>query len=35
MIADTMVPEAFDDAHPAIGLITVSSFLASFALSQA
>ncbi|MDQ0964234.1 hypothetical protein QFZ66_008112 [Streptomyces sp. B4I13] len=35
MIADTMIPEAFDDAHLVIGLITVSGFLVSFALSHA
>ncbi|GGX14375.1 ZIP family metal transporter [Streptomyces chryseus] len=35
MIADTMIPEAFEDAHLAIGLITVSGFLVSFALSHA
>lgn len=35
MIADTMVTEAFDGAHPAIGPITVSGFLVSFALSRA
>ncbi len=35
MIADTMIPEAFDDAHLAIGLITVCGFLVSFALSHA
>ncbi|AVV47084.1 ZIP family zinc transporter [Streptomyces sp. ID05-04B] len=35
MVADTMIPEAFDDAHLAIGLITVSGFLVSFALSHA
>jgi ZIP family zinc transporter len=34
MLADTMIPEAFDDACLAIGLITVSGFLASFALSH-
>ncbi|MEH0467684.1 ZIP family zinc transporter [Streptomyces sp. B21-097] len=34
MIADTMIPEAFDDAHLAIGLITVCAFLVSFALSH-
>ncbi|OQQ13766.1 ZIP family zinc transporter [Streptomyces sp. M41(2017)] len=34
MIADTMIPEAFDDAHLAIGLIIVSGFLVSFALSH-
>ncbi|MFI6808061.1 ZIP family metal transporter [Streptomyces luteogriseus] len=35
MIADTMIPEAFEDAHLAMGLITVSGFLVSFALSHA
>ncbi|HZF91459.1 ZIP family zinc transporter [Streptomyces sp.] len=35
MIADTMIPEAFADAHLAIGLVTVSGFLVSFALSHA
>ncbi|MER6495877.1 MULTISPECIES: ZIP family metal transporter [Streptomyces] len=34
MIADTMIPEAFEDAHLAIGLITVCGFLLSFALSH-
>ncbi|MFG2894102.1 ZIP family metal transporter [Streptomyces sp. NPDC048248] len=34
MVADTMIPEAFEDAHLAIGLITVSGFLVSFALSH-
>ncbi|MFJ3222514.1 ZIP family metal transporter [Streptomyces sp. NPDC086783] len=34
MIADTMIPEAFDEAHLAIGLITVAGFLVSFALSH-
>ncbi|CAM5680800.1 ZIP family metal transporter [Streptomyces glaucescens] len=35
MIADTMIPEAFEDAHLAIGLVTVGGFLVSFALSHA
>ncbi|GGL14316.1 ZIP family metal transporter [Mangrovihabitans endophyticus] len=35
MIADTMIPEAFDQAHLLIGLITVAGFLTAFALSQA
>lgn len=35
MIADTMIPEAFEDAHLSIGLITVCGFLVSFALSHA
>ena len=35
MIADTMIPEAFENAHLLIGLITVAGFLVAFALSQA
>ncbi|MGB3438792.1 MAG: ZIP family zinc transporter [Actinophytocola sp.] len=35
MIADTMIPEAFADAHLLIGLITVAGFLVAFALSHA
>lgn len=35
MIADTMIPEAFEEAHLAIGLVTVCGFLVSFALSHA
>jgi ZIP family zinc transporter len=34
MIADTMIPEAFENAHLLIGLITVGGFLVAFALSQ-
>lgn len=34
MIADTMVPEAFELAHDYAGLITVAGFLASFVLSK-
>ncbi|CAL9387961.1 ZIP family zinc transporter [Streptomyces cellulosae] len=34
MIADTMIPEAFQDAHLAIGLVTVCGFLVSFSLSH-
>lgn len=34
MLADTMIPEAFNEAHDAAGLITVAGFLASFALSK-
>jgi ZIP family zinc transporter len=34
MVADTMIPEAFEDAHLAIGLVTVGGFLVSFALSH-
>ncbi|RMI43225.1 ZIP family metal transporter [Streptomyces triticirhizae] len=35
MVADTMIPEAFDDAQLAIGLILVCGFLLSFGLSHA
>ena len=35
MIADTMIPEAFERAHLAIGLITLLGFLTAFALSRA
>jgi ZIP family zinc transporter len=35
MVADTMIPEAFEDAHLAIGLVTVCGFLVSFGLSHA
>jgi len=34
MIADTMVPEAFEVAHDYAGLITVAGFLAAFVLSK-
>lgn len=34
MIADTMIPEAFETAHEYAGLITVAGFLAAFALSK-
>ncbi|MDG4822202.1 hypothetical protein O7635_10090 [Asanoa sp. WMMD1127] len=35
MIADTMIPEAFEDAHLLIGLITVAGFLVAYGLAQA
>lgn len=35
MIADTMIPEAFEEAHLAIGLVTVAGYLLSFTLSHA
>ena len=35
MIADTMIPEAFENTHLAIGLITLLGFLTAFALSRA
>ncbi|GAB3237258.1 ZIP family zinc transporter [Micromonospora halotolerans] len=35
MITDTMVPEAFENAHLLVGLITVLGFLVAFALSHA
>jgi len=34
MVADTMIPEAFEQAHDFAGLITVAGFLAAFALSK-
>jgi zinc transporter, ZIP family len=34
MIADTMLPESFEDAHLWTGLITVLGFLAAFSLAQ-
>lgn len=34
MIADTMIPEAFEVAHDYSGLITVAGFLAAFVLSK-
>ena len=35
MLADTMIPEAFEEAHDFAGLLTVAGFVASFALSRA
>ncbi|WP_419994339.1 ZIP family metal transporter [Streptomyces boninensis] len=35
MIADTMIPEAFSDAHLLTGLVTVVGFLCAFAMSHA
>jgi ZIP family zinc transporter len=34
MLADTMIPEAFETAHDFAGLVTVAGFLAAFALSK-
>jgi ZIP family zinc transporter len=34
MLSDTMIPEAFDEAHNFAGLITVLGFLAAFVLSK-
>lgn len=34
MIADTMAPEAFEQAREYAGLITVLGFLAAFTLSK-
>lgn len=34
MLADTMIPEAFEVAHSFAGLITVAGFLAAFVLSK-
>ena len=35
MLAETMVPEAFQDSQPFIGLITVVAFLTAFLLIKA
>ena len=35
MLAETMIPEAFEDAQSFIGLITVAGFLAAFLLIKA
>lgn len=35
MLADTMIPEAFEQAHDFAGLITVAGFLTAFALTKA
>lgn len=34
MLADTMMPEAFDEAHNFAGLVTVAGFLAAFILTK-
>jgi zinc transporter, ZIP family len=34
MITDTMIPEAFEQAHNLAGLITVLGFLTAFVLSK-
>jgi ZIP family zinc transporter len=34
MLADTMIPEAFEEAHTAAGLVTVLGFLAAFVLTK-
>ena len=34
MLAETMIPEAFERAHNFIGLVTVAGFLAAFALTK-
>ncbi|HEV2851861.1 MAG TPA: ZIP family zinc transporter [Thermoanaerobaculia bacterium] len=34
MLADTMIPEAFQEAHELAGLITVAGFLIAFALTK-
>jgi ZIP family zinc transporter len=35
MLADTMIPEAFEEAHELAGLVTVLGFLCAFTLSKA
>ncbi len=34
MLVDTMIPEAFEQAHSLAGLITVAGFLVAFLLSK-
>jgi ZIP family zinc transporter len=34
MLAETMIPEAFEEAHGFVGIITVIGFIAAFALSK-
>jgi ZIP family zinc transporter len=34
MLADTMIPEAFEQAHDFAGLITVAGFLVAFVLTK-
>jgi ZIP family zinc transporter len=34
MLADTMMPEAFEEAHDLAGLVTVAGFLAAFVLTK-
>lgn len=34
MLVDTMIPEAFEEAHDFAGLVTVAGFLCAFALSK-
>jgi zinc transporter, ZIP family len=34
MLADTMMPEAFEEAHDLAGLVTVAGFLAAFMLTK-
>jgi ZIP family zinc transporter len=35
MVADTMIPEAFDETHLWTGLVTTLGFIAAFAISRA
>jgi ZIP family zinc transporter len=35
MLVDTMIPEAFEDAHATAGLVAVMGFLCAFTLSKA
>ena len=34
MLADTMIPDAFEQAHDFAGLITVAGFLVAFVLTK-
>jgi ZIP family zinc transporter len=35
MLADTMMPEAFEEGGPLVGLVTTAGFALAFLLSQA
>jgi ZIP family zinc transporter len=34
MLVDTMIPEAFEEAHDLAGLVTVAGFLVAFLLTK-
>ena len=34
MLADTMIPEAFEEGHSLVVLVTVAGFLAAFVLTK-
>lgn len=35
MLADTMIPEAFENGHPGSGLVTAVGFLTAFSIARA